>query len=403
MTGVGRIPLDHQKVEAVLDRGTRGRGTRRWLVIGLAAAVIGLGAVWWSVSSRSGGVHYRTETASVGDIVISVTATGNVEPTRVVEVSSELSGIIEDVFADFNDIVRSGDLLASLNTDELEAGLALARANLSARESDAALAQVNLDEARVVHERTVQLSQRNIVSSRELDSAAAGLHRAEAALASAQAGVDVALAELDRAQTLFDKSCICAPIDGMVLERNVAAGQIVAASLQAPVLFRIAQDLSQMELHVDIDEADVGLVQEGDTATFTVEAFRDLSFPATITQLRFAPRIASGVVSYQAVLSISNDELLLRPGMTATADIIVDRLDNTLRVPNAALRYSPERESIFAPAPVSGVEQTSRTVWVLRDGQATPIDIVAGPTDGTFTAVQSGSIAEGEAVIVGED
>jgi HlyD family secretion protein len=283
------------------------------------------------------------------------------------------------------------------------------------------MAKVNEVEATVLetareYERKRTLAAREISPAHELDVASAAHHRAVAALASARAEVKVAEADLRLKEIDLAKACICSPINGVVLKRNVDPGQTVAAALQAPVLFSIAEDLQQMEVQVDVDEADVGQVAQGQSATFTVDAHPERRFPATLRDLRFAAETVQGVVTYKAVLTVDNSGLLLRPGMTATAQIAVHEVEGVLLVPNAALRFSPESEdpaeqggssggSCRAPPqfrPASAPEETgpARRVWVMRAGAPTAVDVTTGATDGSRTEILDGEIAEGEAVIV---
>jgi HlyD family secretion protein len=396
------MPVDQSRVEAVLKRDLQRRGRRRWIVLGVIAVIVVIGGyVWWSAASSPEGPAYRTEEASIGDIIVTVTATGTVEPTNIADITSEISGVITSVSADFNDRVEQGQVLASLDTRDLESANALAQATLSARQAEVTQAVISHDEAQSAYERLIQLHNRGVASDQQLQAAESAFNRAEAALRSARAGVEIARAEVARNEVNLARACICSPIGGMVLERNVEIGQNVTASFQAPALFRIAEDLSRMELHVDIDQADIGAVSEGDLASFTVEAYRGRDFPARVSEIRFAPQSVNGIVTYEAVLAIDNAELLLRPGMTATADIIVDEADDAVRVPNAALRFTPDMDSFFAPQAAATEERTTRILWILREGAATPVEVAPGVTDGSFTEIVDGDVAAGDAVIVG--
>jgi HlyD family secretion protein len=234
--------------------------------------------------------------------------------------------------------------------------------------------------------------------------------------------VTEAEATLEVSETDLNKAAIRSPINGVVLARSVEPGQTVAASLQAPVLFTLAEDLTKMELHVGVDEADVGEIKEGQEATFTVDAYPDRRFPARVTQVRYGSQTSGGVVTYKAVLVLENAELLLRPGMTATADIIVKKISSALLVPNAALRFSPpnnEREknnektdgsmiSKLFPRPPRGAQKSKQdkanpreqTVWVLKDRKPVPVKVTTGATDGSMTEIVRGDIAPGTALVV---
>jgi HlyD family secretion protein len=339
-----------------------------------------------------------------------------VQPTNEVEISSELSGIIRTVAVDYNDRVKVGQVLAELDTDKLKAEVAHSRATLLARQANVQEAEARVAEKQSDYERIKRLQAKNFSSQADLDTARAAYQTALAALASARAEVDVARANLDVDETNLKKACICSPIDGIVLSRDVEPGQTVASSLQAPVLFRLAEDLAEMTLEVDIDEADMGKVGEGQQAVFTVEAFPERGMPATITELRYAPETVEGVVTYKAVLAIDNSELLLRPGMTATAEITVQQLQDVLLAPNAALRFVPppgdrEAESgsilrkLFPHRPqrVSRPDAGSRgerQLWRLRDGAPAAVAVTTGASDGAMTEILAGDLAAGDAVIV---
>lgn len=351
---------------------------------------------WWSSINAPKPPLYITEAVTTGDITVTVIATGSVEPTNQVEISSELSGTIVTVEKDFNDTVKKDEALAWLDTVSLEANLAHARATLSGSEARLIDAQITLEETEASYDRALQLDERGITSSQALLAARASYRRAQAAFSIAQANVEIARADVGSRETDLEKACICSPIDGVVLDRSVDVGQIVAASFSAPILYTLAEDLTRMQVQVDIDEADIGTVNEGDVAMFTVESHRDLEFPAVISEVRFAPLTVNGVVTYKAILATENNDLLLRPGMTATAEITVETRKTVPRIPNAALRFSP-------PAGVVGddiaPEEEGRRVWVLRDEQAVPMTITTGASDDTHTEVTGGPLGVGDLII----
>jgi HlyD family secretion protein len=386
----------------------------------LAALMIGAFVAAYFLLAQggpNGGQSFITEPVMRGELIVTVTATGKVEPTNQVEVSSELSGIIRTVLVDFNSVVKVGQTLAELDTDKLKAQVDHSRKTLLAARAKVEEANATLAEQERIYERKKSLAAKEFASKQDLDAAKAGRDRAVAALASAAAQVGVTEADLKVNETNLAKSCICSPINGVVLKRNVEPGQTVATSFQAPVLFTIAEDLKQMELQVDVDEADVGKVKEGQKASFSVDAYPDREFPAEIKQLRFAPETVEGVVTYKAVLSVDNADLSLRPGMTATAEIIVQEVKDALLVPNVALRFSPsEMDSTrktdgflrrllpgrprFRQASKPEERDTKRKVWVLRDGVPVDVPVVIGATDGNRTQILDGDIAPGQTVIV---
>lgn len=392
---------------AAATRARRRRWRIAWLVV--LAIVAAVGWNWWANRS-AGGFVYETAAVVRGDLTVSVTATGSLSPTNQVEVSSELSGTVRQVLADYNGVVRKGDVLAELDTDRLKMSVEGARAKLAAANAGVEEAKATIAEAKGELDRKTTLVARNVASDQELQSAKASYARAVAGAASAAAAVQVAAADLALAETNLAKACICSPIDGVVLSRAVEPGQTVAASLQAPVLFTIAEDLKRMELRVDVDEADVGRVADGQVASFTVDAHPGRSFPATIRSVRYASETTQGVVTYKAILAVDNADLALRPGMTATADIVVETVRDGLLAPAQALRWVPpaaasEERGFLSrliprpPAPRTTVESDGTAVYVLADGvpTAVPVSIVA--TDGLKTAV-TGDLNPGAAVIV---
>jgi HlyD family secretion protein len=392
-----------------------------WFLLLAVAAFLGYR---WFAADNGDGIQYRTMEATRGDLTVTVTATGNLEPTNQVDVGTEVSGTIETVEADYNDTVRQGQVLARLDTTLLEAQVNQSRAAVESARANLLQARANVEEAASELERFArvrELSGGKIPSLQDFEAAEAALKRAAAAEAMAEASIAQAEAKLRIDTTNLEKATIHSPINGVVLARSVEPGQTVAASLQAPVLFTLAEDLTQMELHVDVDEADVGKVTEGQEASFTVDAYPERTFPAHITQVRYGSRITEGVVTYPTVLTVDNTDLSLRPGMTATADIIVRQVSDTLLIPNAALRYAPPPKkdeevgtmggsllSKLFPRPGRSRKQRStetgpggeQRVWTLRDGGPAPVSITTGVTDGIMTEVLSGSVTPGMELII---
>jgi HlyD family secretion protein len=375
-----------------------------------------LAAMLWWLTGSGAAIRYVTEPVSRGNLVVIVTATGSIQPTNQVDVSSELSGTVRKVLVDYNSLVTVGQALAELDTDKLKATVDSSRAKLAAARAKVTEAEATVVEKERTLERKKALAGKQVTSIHDLDEAQAAHDRAVASLASTRADVGVAEADLRLNETNLGKACICSPINGIVLKRNVEPGQTVASSLQAPVLFSIAEDLKQMELQVDVDEADVGKVGAGQNASFSVDAFPDRKFPATIRDVRYAPETIQGVVTYKALLDIDNSELLLRPGMTATAEIRVTEIKDALLVSNAALRFSPPVTQdrggqgllrVLMPGPgrfgtASRPEEAgpNRTVWRLQSGEATAVRIVIGSSDGKRTELRSGELQVGQELIV---
>jgi HlyD family secretion protein len=378
-------------------------------VLGLAAAAYFV----WQYFGQTGNYTYISEKVTKGSLTVTVTATGTVQPVALVEVSSEISGIVRKVNVDYNSPVKKGSVLAELDKSTLEASAASARASLAVANANVAKAKVAANAAASVYERQLNLFERKVISKQAFEDAENGVATAHALLQAAAAELLVAQANLQMAETSLSRAVITSPIDGVVLTRSVDEGSTVAASLQAPVLFTLAVDLSQMEVQVDVDEADIGGVKIGQLATFTVDAYRNRSFPAEITDIRYVSETINNVVTYKATLNVDNAELLLRPGMTATADIVTEKYDSALLVPNAALRYTPPAVSdggggifdIFRPPDMDAATTaeptgTTRTIWVLHNALPAKVAVEIGASDGQNTIVTSGEVTEGEDAIV---
>lgn len=350
--------------------------------------------------------RYVTATAKETPLTVLVTATGTLQPTTQVDVGSEISGRIASVAVDFNDAVTAGQPLALLDTQELKARVIQSEATLAS-------ARATLTEARLKRDRIARLTKAGNASREELDTSQAVFDRADAAVTQAEAALEV-----DR--TNIGRATIRSPIDGVVLDRRIEPGQTVAATFQTPVLFVIAQDLAQMQLHVDIDEADIGRVKSGQPAHFTVDAYPDRVFDAAVLTVRYAPRTSDNVVSYEALLDVANKDLALRPGMTATADIVAQRLDRALTVPNGALRFTPpgyaveragkDGEPLKLDAvrvkpkgerpPAPELPPAHAIVW-LGDGRAPePIVVKTGASDGLRTEIRNGALKPGDELLV---
>jgi HlyD family secretion protein len=401
--------------------GVRSR-RMRW---GVGGAVLLVAAVAAHLALRSGdrsaGPRYTTEPVTMGKLVVKVSATGNLQPTNKVEVSSELSGMVSAVLVDENDRVKKGQLVARLDLSKLEDAVTKSRATLAAGEAQVLEAQATVEEASAQLDRfkqVAELSGGKVPSRSELATAEANLKRAEANEASARTTVAQARANLRSDETNLGKASIRSPIDGIVLTRNVEPGQTVAATLQAPVLFTLAEDLSKMKLQVDVDEADVGQVRVGQEATFTVDAWPGRKYTGVISRVAYGSQTKDNVVSYPTVLAVENDDLSLRPGMTGTADIVTVTRENALLVPNAALRFSPATSTSASGGPGGGIVsrlmprppiQASKAsapstsgmprVWALRDGQAVAIDLKTGATNGQVTEVLGGTLTADTQVI----
>lgn len=404
-----------------LDESSRHSSYRKrwWLAGGAALLLVIIAVLGWRLNYNNSSPHYQTRAAVRGDLLVTVTATGNLAPTDLVEVGVEVSGTVASVEADFNDRVKRGQVLAKLDTDQLQAKYQQSRASLALAKASVKDAEATVVEMRNKLKRAMEMRKQNLCSQEECDAAKAADARAEAALARANAQVDQAEAQVVADHTLLDKAVIRSPIDGVVLKRQVEAGQTLAASLQTPVLFTLARSLAKMELHVYVDEADVGQVKAGQAATFSVDAYPNRTFPAQISQVRYGSQQVEGVITYETVLNVDNSDLSLRPGMTATADIVVNKIHNALLVPNAALRFAPARpeqdkggsgglvRQILPHRPHNrqvrqddNHDKQEQKVWVLQDGQPVAVPLVTGATDGVMSEVVSGEIKAGMPLIV---
>lgn len=404
---------DSDDLLKALGKTREGRSWRVWGAAALLLAAIA-GLILVFADGGGGEFFYRTVQVRRGDLTVSVSATGTLQPVNEVEVGSELSGTIENVEADFNDRVEKGEILARLDTEILQAQLLEARASLQSAQAKVREAAATVTETRVDLKRCQDLFRREMCSESDLDKLRAAYQRAQASESMARAQLAMAQASLTANETNLRKAVIRSPISGIVLSRNVEPGQTVAASFQTPVLFTLAEDLTRMELLVAVDEADIGAVRLGQSATFTVDAYPDRSFFGKVTQIRQAPTSAEGVVTYETVLTVNNSDLALLPGMTATAEIKVNEVHGALLVPNSALRFVPEvapESSTGGPMglfPRPHLERkqppepsgSQRRVWVLRGAEPEAIPVKTGATNGQFTVIRQGEVKVGTSVIV---
>jgi HlyD family secretion protein len=347
-----------------------------------------------------------TRAITRGDIIQSVTSTGTLETVTSVEVGTQVSGTVSSLGADFNSTVRKGQIVARLDPSLFETEVQQARANLIRSESEVDRLHVMSADAQTKLQRAVELSEKQLISSVDLEAAVLATRTAAAQIRAAQAAVTQSQASLQQAQVNLGKTVIASPIDGIVVARNVDVGQTVAASMSAPTLFVIAADLSRMQVNASIDESDVGMIHEGQPATFRVGAYPNQDFSGVVRQLRLNPTVEQNVVTYTAVIDVPNQELKLKPGMTATATIEIARKTDVLRVPNAALQYRPTSEALAllgadASATPSTADKNVRPVWVQTNGPFARLAVKTGLSDGTYTELLSGDLAEGAKLVTG--
>jgi HlyD family secretion protein len=366
---------------------------------------LGVFAAIATTRRRSDAVSARYVTAEItrGALEVTITATGTVEALRTVQVGSEVSGRLQRVLVEANDRVSKGQLLAVIDPEQLRATVNEGQAQVQANEAVVRQARATLAEAQAAAARARKQAAEGLAAQKDLESALATAVRSEAAVHSALANVALARATLAAAQTKLDRATVVSPIDGVVLSRQVEVGQTVTAGFTTPVMFTIAEDLGQMRLEVDIDEADVGRAKEGQRASFTVEAYPERLFPSRLIALRYNPTTSSNVVTYKAVLSADNQALLLRPGMTATATIITDIRPSVLLVPNAALRFAPPKPSgpgappeSASPTPARG----ERSVFVLDGPRLRRIAVKVGASDGVRSELLADTLPVGSRVVV---
>ena len=395
------------EVNAVIrSERKRGRlGRLLWVAVGL----ILVGALLWWLWPPDTKLRWQTQTLDRADMVLTATATGNLQPKSEVPVGAEISGLIASVLVEENDEVQQGQVLARFDTEELEVGLQQAEAGLALARASLAEADATVDEARIDEQRTRSLVVRGTAPQATLDKAEATRKRADARVAYSRATIAQAEATVSQARTRLEKAVITSPIDGVVLQRSAEPGTTVAANFQTPVLFLLAEDLGQMELHVAMDEADVGMVKAGQLATFSVDAWPGREFAATVTKVHLYPTVENNVVTYTTVLAVDNKDHLLQPGMTATATITTGLREQALRVPNIAFRFSPPATKEGGGGLFShpggrgnaGTSDASNTVWVLRDGEPQRVLLRTGYTDGRYTELLSDELKAGDEVLTG--
>lgn len=372
--------------------------------LGILIALTALGgSAWWGYSHFLGGDGeglYIIKELEKGRIVRTVSATGTIEPVTKVIVGSQVSGNIKKWYADFNDQVTEGFVLAELEPDRFITAHNQAKAELAIARAREEESRVRYEDAERERKRIAGLLERATASDNELKVAAANANAAEAAWHASQAEVEAAEARLNAAAVDLDRTIIRSPIDGVVISRTIDVGQTVAASLQAPELFLIANNLTHMQVNANVAESDVGLIRENMPARFTVDAHPDRTFHGVITQIRYNPTILDGVVTYVTLIDVKNDDLALRPGMTANVTFEVAAVDDVIRVPTAAVRFSPRPLNEKPPAHLLAGSTKKSTVWIPGNGEPQPVEIELGLSDGTYSALVAGPLNVGDGVIV---
>jgi len=412
---------------------------KKWLLWSLLLLIVIAGVAVWALRRKNGtpaaaaAVHYNTQPAKKGDLTVTVSATGQLKPTHTVDVGSQVSGIIDQVLVNYNDPVKAGQVICKINTDKLEAQVALDKAQLTAAKANVESAKVTVAADEAYYKQILDAQQRSkthVIAQHDVDSAKADYDRAVVAVTTSEAQVAQMEANLKVDETNVQYAVIKSPVDGTVLSRNVEPGQTIQSNMSVTTMFEIAENLKKMILQVSIDEADIGQVKAGQKVMFTVDAYPGRKFPGTITLVRYNATTSSNVVTYTTDISVDNDDFLLRPGMTATATITTLSVENALLVPNQALRFLPSGVSgggadddrggggfgggfMMGPMGGGGRDRNNQQstgvaaaanqprVWVVGpNNRPMAINVITGETDGKFTEIKAGNLTEGTPLIV---
>lgn len=394
-------------IEKTLGLGTSAKHPIKkylWL-FGLLLLVISVGVWVWIKHTDDKKIIYITAPLEIKTLTTTVSATGNIEPTNTIDVGIEVSGTINEVLVDYNDRVNVGQVMAKLDTTKLHSKTVsskalLTRAQASISEAKATLKNTQNEWERV---RTMYAStQGNYPSKQEMDNISTSVEKAKAQLEAAVAQSDQATAQLHADQDDLRKAVVLSPVNGIVLERKIEPGQTVVASMQTPILFKMAEDLTKMRVIVSVDEADVGEVKENQKVRFSVDAYPTRVFEGTITQLRMNSAVVNGVVTYQAVVEVPNNELLLRPGMTANASIITGTFKNIPAIPNAGLRFTPPlSDKADKKNHAKETDDKGKYVWILKNQTPTKIKVTTGQSDGIMTIMKGSTLKSGDLIITG--
>ncbi len=368
-----------------------------WWLIGLAVLLVGLaGAAAWWATHREAPVHYATVPVTRGAVMRTVTATGTVNPVLTIIVGTYVSGVIQQLYCDYNTQVKQGQICAKIDPRPYQVVVDQDKANVDVAKAQLAKDKASLVYAQVNYQRNAKLAERQFVSQDVADNAKSAYEQAEAQVALDEATIEQRQAELDAANVNLDYTNIVSPVDGTVVSRNVTMGQTVAATFQTPTLFLIATDLTKMEVDTNVSESDIGNAREGNKASFTVDAFPRRVFQGSVVQVRQSPQTVQNVVTYDVVVGVDNTDLALMPGMTASTQIIADQRADVVRVPDQALRYTPG-----GPGTAAG-ETGQPHLWLLRDGRAVLVRVTLGLDDDSFTEIVSGDVKPGDQAIVSE-
>lgn len=424
---------------------------KKWIIgavvlVAVTAIVFGLNTFR---KTKSNGPRFKTEAVKKGSIEAMVVTTGTLNPVTTVDVGSQVSGKIEEIYADFNSEVKKGQVIAKIEQSSFLTRVQQNKANYQSAVAALEKSKVTLENDKKKFDRALDLFNKNLISYEEKDAAETQYYSSKADLQSSEARLEQAKSQLDSSKVDLEYTIIKSPINGIVINRNVNVGQTVAASFQAPVLFQIANDLNKMQVECSVDEADIGKVKEGQRVTFTVDAFPYDNFSGIVSQVRYSPEIVQNVVTYTTIVAVENPEMKLRPGMTATVSIVVGEAMDKLLVPNSALRFTPqftqeemqklfenmkrERQARSGDSSQTGGEGRRRSegqstpsglpfgmggsqgmqgpqrkdagrVWIVdKNGNIKPVFLRTGVTDNSYTEVVRGALEEGQEVITGEN
>ena len=373
----------------------------RWLIAGLASLIVATiaGAMWWTFAARNS-IQNVTAPVTRGAETRAVIATGTVNPELTIIVGSYVSGVIQEIYCDYNTKVKKGQICAKIDPRPYETLVAQAKGTLSVGKSQLQKDQANLGYTKANYDRNSQLVVSHAVSQDVFEQAKNAYEQAQAQISFDQSTIQQQEATLDAAQVNLDYTNIISPVDGTVVSRSVTMGQTVAASFQTPTLFLIASNLKMMQVDANVSESDIGGVEEGNPASFTVDAFPKRTFDGRVSQVRQSPQTVQNVVTYDLVVSADNSSFTLRPGMTAATRIVPDSRSDVIRVPSQALRYGPSSISASATSPDS--QNSQAKVWLLRDGKPMAATVEIGLDDESFVEIVSGDVKQGDQVIVAE-
>jgi len=372
-------------------------------IIGILAVGMAIGGYVFFGGERKIPIRYKTAPVERGSIISVVNATGTINPVTLVQVGSQVTGMVESLHADFNSVVKKDQVVARIDPFPYRARRDQASANLANAKAAVLKSKADLSQRKRELDRVQSLIKQQFVSQNDVDVAVTAHEGAVAQVAVAEAAVKQAQAALEAAELDLTYTIIKSPIDGIVISRQVEVGQRINASMSIPVIFMVAQDLTKMQVDANVSEADIGGMTEGKDVTFTVDAYPGERFNGKIRQVRNAPVSVQNVVTYDVVVGVENPDLRLKPGMTANVSIVVARKDQVVKVPNSALRFKPPQAAVATPAG-GGDAAAARTVWIMgASGDPESVAVQSGISDGAFTEIVGGSLHEGDQIIVGLD